>query len=202
MAGCSSYKVTCPVAGTDCEEYEDSSNHQKTGTAWMRKQRDKADWQAHIDKAAELTALQRAGQTADPQLRTLLALVFKHMVKFATTSDPLQSTKFSVDSFPYPAALGEWLSAKKCQGVKGNSIGRQRGIVGILVTCSRGPEVVDFVRKLCFLYAIICQEAAGLPAKAYTRPGSLCRLLCKPRNKSCRDAVLEAGQANARKDPA
>eukprot|EP00967_Tisochrysis_lutea_P003383 scaffold4050_cov18-Tisochrysis_lutea.AAC.1 len=85
---------------------------------------------------------------------------------------------------------------------EGNSIGRQRGIVGILVTCSRGPEVVDFVRKLCFLYAIICQEAAGLPAKAYTRPGSLCRLLCKPRNKSCRDAVLEAGQANARKDPA
>eukprot|EP00983_Pelagomonas_calceolata_P004244 138407-Pelagomonas_calceolata.AAC.2 len=38
---------------------------------------------ARFGKAAEYTALQRAGQTADPQLRTQFALVFKHMVELA-----------------------------------------------------------------------------------------------------------------------
>eukprot|EP00983_Pelagomonas_calceolata_P083414 1156155-Pelagomonas_calceolata.AAC.1 len=33
--------------------------HQKRGTAWMRKQKDKADWQARFGKAAEYIALQR-----------------------------------------------------------------------------------------------------------------------------------------------
>eukprot|EP00983_Pelagomonas_calceolata_P072619 1151802-Pelagomonas_calceolata.AAC.4 len=53
------------------KSHENSNCHQKRGTAWMRKQKDKAGWQARFGKAAEYTALQRAGQTANPQLHTL-----------------------------------------------------------------------------------------------------------------------------------
>eukprot|EP00983_Pelagomonas_calceolata_P116838 1160356-Pelagomonas_calceolata.AAC.3 len=91
------------------------------------------------------TALHCAGQTSHPQLRTLFALVFKHMWRMrliahvqcqeVTSESPAEQpeaatsglqqhltcfkgTEFSVHSFPYPAAIGEWLSAKKRQGVK------------------------------------------------------------------------------------
>eukprot|EP00983_Pelagomonas_calceolata_P109954 1159615-Pelagomonas_calceolata.AAC.4 len=72
----------CRCRTQTVKSHKKSSSQQKKGTAWMRKQKDRADWQAHCDKAAEYKA-QGHGHTADPQLRVLLALVFKHMVKLA-----------------------------------------------------------------------------------------------------------------------
>eukprot|EP00983_Pelagomonas_calceolata_P084487 1156368-Pelagomonas_calceolata.AAC.7 len=72
MAGCSLCDVTFQCRAQTVKSHGNS--HQKRGT-WLRKQKDKADWQARFAKAAEYTALQRAGQTADPQLHTLFASV-------------------------------------------------------------------------------------------------------------------------------
>eukprot|EP00983_Pelagomonas_calceolata_P089632 1157330-Pelagomonas_calceolata.AAC.9 len=53
MAGCSLCDAIFQCRAQTVKSHENSSCHQKRGTAWMHKQENKADWQACFGKAAE-----------------------------------------------------------------------------------------------------------------------------------------------------
>lgn len=95
------YMVNCSLCDTSFQSrkqnvnsHEASTSHQRRGTAWMQKHKDRAGWQARMDKAAEYTALQRAGQAADPQLHTLFATVFKHLTHGRPITDVCAEKSF------------------------------------------------------------------------------------------------------------
>eukprot|EP00983_Pelagomonas_calceolata_P126157 1161277-Pelagomonas_calceolata.AAC.7 len=52
-----------------------NTRHQQKSAARMLKQKDRASWQARLNAAAADKTLQRTGQTAAPQMRTLLVPV-------------------------------------------------------------------------------------------------------------------------------
>eukprot|EP00967_Tisochrysis_lutea_P036483 scaffold43901_cov15-Tisochrysis_lutea.AAC.1 len=82
-----------------------------------------------------------AGKTAEPQLHTLFASVFKHMRLGRPITDEPAEKPF----LQFTKARGTALD------IKGAPLG--------FFTLNKSPEVVHFVRKVCFPYAIIQQAS-------------------------------------------
>eukprot|EP00983_Pelagomonas_calceolata_P092741 1157703-Pelagomonas_calceolata.AAC.2 len=75
--------------------------------------KDKASWQQLMDKEAKYIAQRHARQTAEPNLHTLSATTKQALAAGEPCAQAFKSKKFSIASFPYPAAMGKWLKASK-----------------------------------------------------------------------------------------
>eukprot|EP00983_Pelagomonas_calceolata_P020393 642976-Pelagomonas_calceolata.AAC.5 len=102
------YLVQCKLCQTSiqsrvtCISHEHGKKRKDRVASWQQAQKDRAAWHECLDKGAEYTAEQRAGQAADLKLHTLLASTFKH----------LQLGSSALHRFPTQQPLGNgWMPA-------------------------------------------------------------------------------------------